>query len=338
MSKTRITIVGCGAIGTALGIAIRSAASDIEIIGHDKDGSAARRAEKLKAIDRSNWNLPSACEKAQLIILAIPQDAIEPTLKAIAPDLMEGAIVTDTSALKTPIIDKAAHAMPARAAYISSDIVFAPERAPALANLETLTPDVFKGAVWTLTPRSGTQPRDIDTMAGLAQTLGATPIFMDAVEHDGLRLAVEALPFALSSALMLAVSGDEAWRERKWMAGAAFERMTSQIESMQDVELTNALLSQPESAEHWLNQFIMQMVALRDAARNGDAGAVKAMLAQARERRLQWLTDWHRGRDDGATRVPVEKPSLLGSLIGTRLVSRLQNPAPDADSRTGRRP
>ncbi len=333
MGKTRITIIGCGVIGTALGIAIRNAAKDIEIIGHDKDGSAARRAEKLKAIDRSNWNLPSACENAQLIILAIPQDAIEPTLKAIAPDLIEGAIVTDTSALKTPILDKAAQATPAHAAYISSDIVFAPERAAALANLETLTPDVFKGAVWTLTPRSGTQPRDIDTMAGLAQTLGATPIFMDAVEHDGLRLSVEALPFALSSALMLTVTGDEAWRERKWMAGTAFERMTSQIESMQDIELTNALLSQPESAEYWLNQLIMQMVALRDAARNGDASAVKAMLAQAREQRLQWLTDWHRGRDDGGTRVPIEKPSLLGSFIGTRLASRLQNPASETNAK-----
>lgn len=336
MSRTRITIVGCGALGTALGIAIRSAAKDIEIIGHDKDGAAARRAEKLKAIDRSNWNLPAACEKAQLIILAIPQDAIEPTLKAIAPDLMEGAIVTDTSALKAPIIDKATRAMPAHAAYISSDIVFAPERAPALASLDTLTPDVFKGAVWTLTPRSGTPSRDIDSMAGLAQALGATPIFMDAVEHDGLKLSVEMLPFALSSALMLTVSGDEAWRERKWMAGVAFERMTSQIESMQDAELTNALLAQPESAEYWLNQLILQMMALRDAARNGDAGAVKALLAQARERRLRWLADWHHGRDDDAPRVPIEKPSLLGSLIGTRLASRLQGPPAERDTKTGK--
>ena len=332
MSKTRITIVGCGAIGTALGVAIRNVAKDIEIIGHDKDSSATRRAEKLKAIDRSNWNLPAACEKAQLIVLAIPQDAVEPTLKAIAPDLMDGAIVTDMSALKLPILDRAVVAVPAHAAYISSDIVFSPERSHELANLDTLTPDVFKGAVWTLIPRSGTEPRDIDTLAGLAQTLGAKPIFMDATEHDGLRLSVETLPYALSSALMLAVTGDEAWRERKWMAGTAFERATSQIESMQDVELTNALLSQPESSVYWLNQFMVQIAAFRDAVRSGDPATIKALLAQAHERRLQWLTDWHRGRDDGEPRAQIEKPNLLGSLVGTKLASRLQGPARDADS------
>ncbi|MCS7060369.1 MAG: prephenate dehydrogenase [Anaerolineae bacterium] len=331
MSKPRITIVGCGTVGTALGIAIRSVAGDVEIIGHDKDSAAARRAEKLKAIDRSNWNLPAACEKAQLIILAIPQDGIEPTLRAIAPDLIEGAIVTDTSILKAPILDKAAHAAPAHVAYISSDIVFAPERAVSLSNLNTLTPDVFKGAIWTLTPRAGTPSRDIDTLAGLAQSLGATPIFMDAVEHDGLRLSVETLPYALSSALMLAVSDDGAWRERKWMAGSAFERMTAQIDMMQDGELVNTLLAQPGSTEHWLNTLIERIIALRDAVRAGDAETIKAMLAEAHERRLQWLTDWHRGRNETAPPMPIEKPSLLSSLIGARLASRLQNPRPGGD-------
>src|ERR1035437_6494253 len=102
MARTKVTIVGCGFIGTAVAIALRSLYKDIEIIGHDKDQSKTQRAEKLKAIDRSNWNLPSACENAQLIVLSIPLDAIEPTLKAIAPDILPGAIITDTCPVKTP--------------------------------------------------------------------------------------------------------------------------------------------------------------------------------------------------------------------------------------------
>jgi prephenate dehydrogenase len=78
MAKTRITIVGCGFTGTAIALALRTLYKDVEIVGHDKDQSNTQRAAKLKAIDRSNWNLPAACENAQLIVLAIPFGAIEP--------------------------------------------------------------------------------------------------------------------------------------------------------------------------------------------------------------------------------------------------------------------
>ncbi len=325
MAKIRVTIIGCGFVGTALGLAIKNAFKEAEIVGHDKELSAARRAEKLKAIDRSNWNLPAACENAQLIILAIPQDAVELTLKAIAPDIAPGAVVTDTCSLKSAVIDRATELVPAHAAYIGSDIIFAPHHMPASGDIEALTPDVFKGAVWTLTPRPSTESRDIDAIAGLAMALGAAPMFIDATEHDGLRLAVDTLPDLLSSALLLTVTGDEAWRERKWLAGAPFAAGTLQVETMHDGEVTNALLAQPEAAMYWINQVMLRLMALRDAVRDGDANTVKAALSQARDQRAKWLGDWRRGREEGQPGAAVDKPSLLGSLIGSKLASRMQD-------------
>ena len=100
MSKTRITIIGCGNLGIALGLALRTVIKDAEIIGHDKDGSAAKKAEALKAVDRTQWNLPSSVEGAQLVLLAIPQDGLEATLKAITQDVAAGAIVSDLCPVK----------------------------------------------------------------------------------------------------------------------------------------------------------------------------------------------------------------------------------------------
>jgi prephenate dehydrogenase len=326
MSKIRVTLVGCGMLGTALGLAIKAAFKEAEVVGHDKDQNAARRAEKLKAVDRTNWNLPSACESAQLIILAIPEDGVVATLKAIAPDIAPGAIVTDTATLKAPLLARAADLVPAHAAFISSDIVFAPHRAPAAGDFDHLSAEALKGAIWTLTPRSGTESRDIDAMAGLASALGAVPMFIDAVEHDGLRLSVDVLPSLLGSAYLLAVTGDGAWRERKWLAGGAFQAAVNSLQSDHDAELSSALLSQPEAANHWINQTMLRLMAMRDAVRDHDAAAIQRMLADARGQYELWLSDWRKGRQEGGPQAPIERPTLLGALLGTRLATRLKEP------------
>jgi prephenate dehydrogenase len=328
MAKMRITIVGCGFIGTAIALAMRNVYKDAEIIGHDKNNANTQRAEKMKAIDRSNWNLPAACENAQLIVLAIPSDAIEPTLKAIAPDLMPGAIVTDTCSVKSPLINAINKHMPAHATYISSDIVFNPARLPETPNIDAINADMFKGAAWTLTPVVATAD-SVDGFSSLVSNIGAMPIFMDAVEHDGLRLAVDSVPAALSSALMLAISNDNAWRERLWLAGSTFGAATTNVERSHAAEVASALVAQPEAATHWLNQIMLQLMELRDAIEQKQADKVESLLSSARERRENWASEWYKGRDQGRVPADVRRPSLLGMFIGERLATQMEQ-APGA--------
>lgn len=323
MTKTRVTIVGCGFTGTAIALALRNLYKDIEIVGHDKDQSNTQRAVKLKAIDRSNWNLPAACENAQLIVLAVPFGVIEPTLRAIAPDILPGAIVTDTCSTKAPLAAIVNKYLPAHAAYISSDIIFNPVKAPATQKIETLAADAFIGAAWTLTPISAT-PDSVDAFASLVTAIGAKPIFMDAAEHDGLRLSVDSVPTALSSALLLAITSDSAWRERQWLAGSAFDAATVNVDATDAEEIAGVLVAQKEAAVHWLNQIMLQLMEMRDVIELGRSDKLTELLTQARERREQWTSDWHTGRDQGYQPVDVKKPSLLGMFVGSRMASRME--------------
>jgi hypothetical protein len=134
------------------------------------------------------------------------------------------------------------------------------------------------------------------------------------------------LPSLLGSAYLLAVTGDEAWRERKWMAGGAFQAAVNQLQSDHDAELSSALLSQPEAAIHWINQTILRLMAARDAVRDHDAEAVKRMLADARGQYELWLSDWRKGRQEVGAQAAVERPNLLSALVGTRLASRIKEP------------
>lgn len=320
MAKSRITLIGCGFTGTVLGHAIKAAMPEVEVIGHDKDQSIGKRAESAKAIDKHHWNLPAAAEKAALVILCIPSDGVETTLKTIASDLSPGAIILDLSGQALQGHELAKRHVPDDVVYASSRLVFHPDLVPVGTPVTGAKAEMLRGAMWPLAPRTGTTPDASDAIAGFVAQLGAAPLFMDPAELDGLSMSVDMLPNLLGSALMLAVSKDGAWRDRQWMAGATFGEITESVQRA--TALPKALLMQKTAAVHWLNQTMLQLMVMRDAISDDDLTTLENLLNQANEQRERWLADWRKGRDDG--RGPAYKPpSMLGSLLGQGFAQRL---------------
>jgi prephenate dehydrogenase len=321
MAKTRITIIGCGLRGTVLGLAIKAAMNDVEIVGHDKDQAAQKRAENMRAIDKGMWNLPAAAEGAALVLIATPSDGLEVTLKTIGQDMQAGAIIIALGGNTQQALAMAQKHVPANVTFVSASLIFHPDRVANNAQAESATADMVKDAIWTLSPRNGTAPEQTDAVSGLVSSLGAAPLYMDAAERDGLSLSVDALPAVLNAALMLAVSQDGAWRERQWLAGADFGDATARATHAES--LASQLMAQRVAAVHWLNQIMLQLMQLRDAVDDGDANAVQTQLADAQQKRDEWLASWRKGRDDGRGQS-YKPPSLLGSFLGQNLAQRLQ--------------
>ena len=316
----KIALVGCGWLGSALGFAVKAAFKDAEVVGHDKDPDAAKNAEQIKAIDKTNWNLPATCEDAALVFLAIPQNEVETTLHAIGKYLAENTIVVDASGAALGPLNGAARLLPANVSYINCDISINP-----LASDDPPGKETFKGAVWFIAPRHGTPIDSINTLAALADSAQAHTVFMDAAEHDGLRLSVDAIPSAVLAAYMAAVSGDEAWRERTWLAGASFAKTTKAVEDVHPPSIASALIEQKEASVHWLNQVMLGLMALRDAVSVGNAKAAEELIALAGERRADWLNAWQKGRDakPATPATAVSRPSILGMFMGQKLAKQI---------------
>ena len=62
----QLTIVGLGQIGTSVGLALADQTELVYRRGHDREHSAARRAEKMGALDKVSINLPSAVSEADI--------------------------------------------------------------------------------------------------------------------------------------------------------------------------------------------------------------------------------------------------------------------------------
>lgn len=313
MSEVTITIVGTGVIGTSLGLALRRLEGAPYVIGHDKEFPTAKAAAAMGAFDKVEWNLINACDKADLVVLALPLAGIEQTLAAIGPELKEDTVVTDSARLKAPVLALARRHLPAGVHFVGGDPVVTPAgsgHANARANL-------FEDALFCLTPEADTHQDAVALVEDMVRRIGAQPFYLDAVEHDGLVCGVEQLPLALSTALVRLASRSGSWRELRKLAGSSFMQATAGVAGDPE-ELRDRLLSDRENILRWLREFKGEVEALHDLIASEDAEGLGELLDQLERARADWVRDFESKRLLEAEGVPprVEQRGFMRRLIG----------------------
>jgi prephenate dehydrogenase len=278
----RITIVGTGLIGASLGLALKKAKLGYEIVGHDKSTAAANKAKKLGAVDRTEWNLINAVEGAGLVILAIPVDAIKPTLEAIAPYLSEGVVVTDTASTKQVVLDWAKNVLPSGVNFVGGHPLVGSDAASA----DAASADLFTGATYCLIPGAGAQPEAVQLLVGLASTVGAEPFFPDATEHDNFQAAVADLPLLLAAALMGMAASSPANREIRKMAGADFRKATALADA--DAKTSAQICAaNRDGILRWMDAYVDELARLRGLVAAGGP-ELQVVFEHAATSRAQW--------------------------------------------------
>jgi prephenate dehydrogenase len=295
----KITIIGTGCIGASMGLALQGSpdADHLHIVGHDRDHGVARRALKQGAFDDVMFNLDLALRGAQLVIVAVPLAALRETLndisRLIAEDVQGGVVITDTAPLKRPALEWAA-SMPAGVHYVGGSPFLAPGTAgwEPLRGLESASADLFRKAVYAVTPRSTDHPSAIRTVHNLALVLGATPLLMDPEEHDAVSLMARTVPALIGGALFDATAGQPGWEEVRRAAGREFATATAGVDADLASQRMAALLGR-ETVLRGLDAVVAQLGALRKMVASGDAEALEGALGSAIEGRSHWVMQSH---------------------------------------------
>lgn len=315
-SKPRVSIVGLGLIGSSIGLALRKADVTSAVIGHDSRRAAANEAKRIGAVDKADWNLISACEEADLVILAAPIRAIEESLKVLGPNLRPGCVVLDTASVKEPVMAWAAASLPEQVHFVGGNPILS-KATRGQWGVENARADLFGGALFCLVPAPETDPEAIQLVSNMASILGAKPLFMDAVEHDGLLAAVEHLPSLLSLAMLETVIDQPAWRELRKVAGPAFESST-QLVTANSVAHSDLSVFNRENVVRWIDAMCASLGSLREVLSEGEVDPLDDRLLHALEERQKWLHDrgeamWYEGPD---TEMPT-RTNLADALLGS---------------------
>ena len=316
----KITIIGTGLIGTSVGMALKKAQVKAEIVASDRDRGVANRAQKMGAADSTETNPLRAVRDAKMVILATPIRTIEEVIELIAPELVEGCVVTDTGSTKVSILNWAEEHLPSNVSFVGGH----PMAGKEVSGPEAAQADLFQGATYCLMPARNTGEAALSSVVSMVESMGAKPYFIDPVEHDSFVGAVSHLPMILSTVLVRLTSGSPSWPEISRLASSGYRdvsRLASQEPSMnRDISITNQV-----GLVHWIDEFIKELYDFRNLVREGEEKDLHNAFDAAWEARDRWVqnkvtTPAAHPKVD----IPTTAETMGGMLLGDRAAGRVK--------------
>jgi prephenate dehydrogenase len=282
----RVAIVGLGLIGGSLGMALKRArGAEVEVVGYARSFQKGVEARRRGAVDRSEEELSTALQGAELVVIATPVLAIPEILGQIGKCLPAGCIVTDTASTKAKVMEWAEELLPPGVSFIGGH----PMAGKEFSGIEAAEATLFQGCIYCLTPSPGASSQDVEAVAALVREIGARPLLMEASRHDHLVAGISHLPLMLSAALVSATTSSSLWEQMSELAVTGYRdvtRLASQSPRMnRDICLTNA-----ENIVWWLDRVIEELQRIRCLVAQRDEGLEEAFV-RVHQARQKWLEE-----------------------------------------------
>lgn len=280
----KVVIFGVGLIGGSFALGLKAAGAARHIIGLGRNPANLERALELGVIDAAAKD-PAAVAGADLVLLATPVGQMAALMRAIAPHLGAGTVVTDGGSTKQDVVALAYRLLKDRVAQ------FVPGHPIAGAEHSGVTAariDLFHKRKVVLTPLPENSAASIRRVRAAWRTCGARLYSMQPAEHDKVFAAVSHLPHLLSYALVNQVARHPNGRQLFDYAAGGFRDFTriasSHPEMWRDICVANrkALLAE-------LSGYQRELAEMKVLLRKGDAVGLEKIFARARAARDKWL-------------------------------------------------
>jgi prephenate dehydrogenase len=308
----RIAIIGLGLIGGSIGLALKEAGpKDVTIAGTARSRETILRAKRHGAIDETAHSPEEAVRGAKLVIIASPIMTFPLIFDAIAPHLAEGAIVTDVASTKGQVLRWAKEKLPATAHFVGGH----PMAGKETTGIEEAEADLFRDKPWVITPSVDATEQAVATVVALAQTVGATPMFMDADEHDSYVAAISHLPLTMAAALFSVALTSAAWPELAGLASSGF-RDTTRLASGSPELAHDIVMTNRENVLHWIDRMQSELFRFREAIASGDSERIVEAFTKAQLERDRLMLEGPPPREKPEK---IETVSLGDMLMGTRI-------------------
>jgi len=279
-----VTIIGLGLIGGSIGLALRQGKKPSwEIIGHSRRRDTVAKALSIGAIDRGETDVGDAVNQAELVIIATPVLTVKEIFTEVAPHLVPGCIVTDTGSTKVQVMKWAKESLPPTVHFIGGH----PMAGRETYGIQAAEADLFRGCTYCLTPSEKASPESTDTVIGMTKKLGATPVFVDAQEHDNLVAGISHLPMLLSAALVSLTAKNPSWSKMSKLASSGYHDLTRLASGNPEVN-SHICLSNQRAIVDWINEFSQELERYRQLVTAGDERLEHA-LTEASKARQEWL-------------------------------------------------
>ncbi|NLW13301.1 MAG: prephenate dehydrogenase [Trueperella sp.] len=302
LTESPVLVIGTGLLGTSIALRLRRAGVDVHL--EDASPVAASLARDLGGGSIEPVDEPT------IVVVAIPPDVTAPVVRR-ALDRFPTAVVTDVASVKDRIRqDLLDH--PSVDRWVGSHPMAGKERAGAIA----ADADLFVGRPWVITADDNTSTAAMHTIRTLAVDMGATPVMLDASEHDHAVALVSHMPQLMSS--LVAAALKDAPAEAMDLAGQGLRDVTRIAES-DPLLWTSIIDGNRKQIAHVLRGMSARLGALVSTLDREDMGLdrISAVVADGNAG-VARIPGKHGGARANYAEVIVlipDKPGMLGRLF-----------------------
>lgn len=280
----QLGLIGCGLMGSSFALALKKAGLVKRVVGYSKSPSTTEKARQMGIIDVEAPSALQAVSGADLVLLAVPVAATEPTFKAIRHLIKPHMLLMDVGSTKRDVVDAARRVL---GQNLGGFVPAHPIAGKEMAGVEHADAHLYHGKQVILTPIERTLTAQLQKAEKVWKALGCHVRMMSPDAHDAAYAAVSHLPHLLAFAYMNGITQQPHGTEYLELAGPGFRDFSriaaSDPQVWRDIFSTNRdeLLAQSR-------HFRQALQALEDAIQQGSPDALTTLIDQARVARSRW--------------------------------------------------
>ncbi|GAB3639043.1 prephenate dehydrogenase [Hymenobacter arcticus] len=214
-----ITIIGLGLIGGSLALSLRQHGLATRLIGLEANPAYARRALELDLVDLIAANLAAAVAPADLVIVAVPMDAMLTVLPQVLNLVTDKQLVIDVGSTKGNLLAAVA-GHPRRGRFVAVH----PMAGTEYSGPDAAVSGLFEGKTLVVCDAEASDPDAVATVEALFRALPMRVLHLGAADHDLHTAYVSHISHLTSFALALTVLEKEQRGEQRIfdLAGGGF--------------------------------------------------------------------------------------------------------------------
>jgi prephenate dehydrogenase len=214
-----VVVIGIGLIGGSLALSLRQQGLATRFIGVEANSENAHRALELGLVDKIETNLATAVATADLVIVAVPMDAMLTVLPQVLDAATGQQVVVDVGSTKEKLLAAVAD-HPNRGRFVAIH----PMAGTEYSGPEAAVQHLFAGKTLVVCDAHRSDPDAVQTVEKLFRALPMRLLYLDAADHDLHAAYVSHISHITSFALALTVLEKEKEEQRIFdLASGGFE-------------------------------------------------------------------------------------------------------------------
>ena len=275
----KVALIGIGLIGSSLARVIAERGLAGEIVACARREDTRRRAIELGLVQAAYDDPAQAVAGADLVILCTPVSSYGALVKAFAPQLKPGAILSDVGSVKQGVIADVTPHLPAGVAFVPAHPIAGSEQSGPEAGFASL----FSNRWCILTPTADTPDAARDKVKAFWEACGSQVELMSPARHDRVLAITSHLPHLIAYTIVGTATDLEQDDQADVIKfSASGFRDFTRLAASDPVMWRDVFLANQTAVLETLQRFTEDLTALQRAIRRGEGDSLQNLFTRTR--------------------------------------------------------